>query len=171
MLRLSLATINALDPADFEAGLGHVCEHAPWVARRAARRRPFGSRDELHRAVIETIADASEAERLGVLRQHPELAGKAAIAGDLTVESRREQSSAGLDRLSPEEYRRFHELNRAYTEKFGFPFILAVKGKTKDEILAAFAARLDNDRATEFRTALDQVGRIIGFRLADIVEE
>jgi 2-oxo-4-hydroxy-4-carboxy-5-ureidoimidazoline decarboxylase len=170
MAHLSLAAINALDPAGFEAKLGHVCEHAPWVARRAARRRPFASRDDLHRAMIDAIAEASEAERLAVLRQHPELAGKAAIAGDLTVESRREQSGAGLDRLTPEEYRRFHELNRAYTGKFGFPFILAVKGKTKHEILAAFASRVDNDRATEFRTALDQVGRIIGLRLADVVE-
>lgn len=170
MARLSLAMINALDPADFEARLGHACEHAPWVARRAAARRPFASRDDLHRAMIDAIADASEAERLAVLRQHPELAGKAAIAGDLTADSRREQSGAGLDRLTPEEYRRFHDLNRAYTEKFGFPFILAVKGKTKHEILAAYAARIDNDRATEFDTALEQVGRIIGFRLADIVE-
>ncbi|HXF89994.1 MAG TPA: 2-oxo-4-hydroxy-4-carboxy-5-ureidoimidazoline decarboxylase [Xanthobacteraceae bacterium] len=168
---LSIAAINSLDAAAFAAQLGHVCEHAPWVARRAAERRPFRSRDDLHRAMLAVIAAASEAEQLTLLRNHPELAGKAAIAGDLTADSKKEQGGAGLDRLTAAEYERFHALNRAYNEKFGFPFILAVKGKTKDEILAAFAARVDNDRAEEFRTALEQVGRIIGFRLADIVEQ
>lgn len=169
MPQMSLTELNALDPAAFEARLGHVCEHAPWVAGRAAARRPFASRDDLLRGLLEVIAQASESEKLALLRNHPELAGKAAIAGDLTADSKREQSSAGLDRLTPAEYERFHELNRAYTARFGFPFILAVKGKTKHDILAAFAARLDNDRATELRAALDQVGRIVGFRLTDIV--
>jgi OHCU decarboxylase len=167
---LTIATINSLDADGFEARLGHVCEHAPWVARGAAEHRPFRSREDLHRAMLAVIAHAREADQLALLRNHPELAGKAAIAGDLTADSKKEQGGAGLDRLTAAEYERFHSLNRAYTERFGFPFILAVKGKTKDEILAAFAARVDNDRAAEFRTALDQVGRIIGFRLADIVE-
>lgn len=169
MPALPVSALNALDAAAFEAHLGHVCEHAPWVARRAAARRPFATRHDVHAALLAVIAEASEAEQLGLLRNHPELAGKAAIAGDLTADSKKEQAGAGLDRLTPAEYERFHELNRAYTTKFGFPFILAVKGRTRHEILASFAARLDNDRDTEFRTALDQVGRIIGFRLADIV--
>ncbi len=166
---LTLAEINALDVPAFVTRLGHVFEHAPWVAERTGARRPFASRDDLHRAMLAVIAEASEAERLALLRGHPDLAGRAAIAGDLTADSRKEQAGAGLDRLSREEYERFHALNSAYTTKFGFPFIFAVKGKTKDDILAAYAARVGNDRATELRTALEQVGRIGGFRLADAV--
>lgn len=166
---LTLAELNTLDVWAFVARLGHVFEHAPWVAERVAGRRPFVSRDELHRAMVGVIGEAGEAEKLALLRGHPDLAGRAAIAGDLTVDSKREQAGAGLDRLSREEYERFHALNTAYNTKFGFPFIFAVKGKTKDDILAAYAARVDNDRATELRTALDQVGRIGGFRLADAV--
>lgn len=169
--RLTVRELNALDADAFAARLAHVFEHAPWVAARAVLRRPFVGRDGLHRAMLGVIAAASEAEQLALLRGHPDLAGKAAIAGDLTADSRREQQGAGLDRLTPAEYERFHALNRAYTERFGFPFILAVKGKTKDDILAAFAARAGNDRAVEFREALDQVGRIAAFRLADIVED
>ena len=166
---LTLAEINALDAAAFVTRLGHVFEHAPWVAERTAARLPFASRDDLHRAMLAVIGEASEAERLALLRGHPDLAGRAAVAGDLTADSRKEQAGAGLDRLSREEYERFHALNSAYTAKFGFPFIIAVKGKTKDDILAAYAARVGNDRATELRTALEQVCRIGGFRLADAV--
>jgi OHCU decarboxylase len=169
--RLTFAELNALDAAAFEQRLAHVFEHAPWVARRAAAARPLAGRDALHRAMADAIAQASEAEQLALLRGHPDLAGKAAIAGDLTAESRREQHGAGLDRLTPAEYERFHALNRTYTEKFGFPFILAVKGKSKEDVLAAFAARTGNEPAVEFRAALEQVGRIGGFRLADLVED
>ncbi len=166
---VTLAEINALDVAAFVARLGHIFEHAPWVAERAASHRPFAGRDDLHRAMLAVIGEASEAEKLSLLRGHPDLAGRAAIAGALTDDSRKEQAGAGLDHLSPAEYQRFHALNRAYTTKFGFPFIVAVKGMTKDDILAAYAARIENDRATELRTALEQVGRIGGFRLADAV--
>lgn len=169
--RLTIAELNALDAAAFAARLAHVFEHAPWVAARAAARRPFHGRDDLHRAMREVIAAASEAEQLALLRGHPDLAGKAAIAGGLTPDSRREQQGAGLDRLTPAEYERFHALNRAYKERFGFPFILAVKGKSKDDILAAFATRAGHERPAEFREALDQVGRIAAFRLADVVED
>lgn len=168
---MKIAELNALDEASFEASLGHVFEHAPWVARRTALRRPFADRQSLHTAMVAVIAEASEAEKLALLRGHPELAGKAAIAGNLTADSRREQKGAGLDQLTPAEYQRFHALNDAYKQKFGFPFIVAVKGLTKHDILAAFAARLDSTRARELDTALEQVGRIGGFRLADAVED
>ncbi len=171
MKRLTIAALNSLDGAAFERQLGHVFEHAPWVARQATARRPFTSRDELHRAMLDVIAGASDAERLALLRGHPDLAGKAAIAGELTADSRREQQGAGLDRLTPAEYETFHALNRRYKEKFGFPFILAVKGKSKQDILAAFAARVERDPAVELREAVEQVGRIAAFRLADLVEE
>ena len=169
--RLTIAELNALDTDAFTARLAHVFEHAPWVARRAAAGRPFAGRDGLHRAMVAAIAEAGEAEQLALLRGHPDLAGKAAIAGDLTADSKREQQGAGLDRLTAAEYERFHALNGTYKERFGFPFILAVKGKTKDDILALFAARAGNARAVELRTALEQVGRIAGFRLADLIDD
>jgi OHCU decarboxylase len=169
--RLTMAELNALDAGAFEARLAHVFERAPWVARRAAARRPFAEREGLRRVMVAVIEAASEADQLALLRGHPDLAGKAAIAGDLTADSKREQRGAGLDRLTPAEYERFHALNSTYKERFGFPFILAVKGKTKDDILTTFAQRADNDPAAELREALDQVGRIAGFRLADLIED
>jgi OHCU decarboxylase len=143
----------------------------PWVAARAASRRPFASRAGLQGAMRQVVLEASEAEQMALVCGHPELAGKAAIARELTVDSTREQQGAGLDRLTRAEYERFHVLNAAYRTKFGFPFIMAVKGLHKDEILSAFAARLENERQVEFRTALEQIGRIAGFRLADAVED
>jgi len=169
--KLTIRQVSALDTAEFERRLGSVFEHAPWIARRAAARRPFASRDALHRAMIEIIAGASDDEQLALLRGHPDLAGKAAIAGDLTADSRREQQGAGLDRLTAAEFEAFHALNRRYRDKFGFPFILAVKGKTKQDILAAFAVRIERDAAVERREAIEQVGRIGAFRLADIVAD
>src|SRR5688500_12214150 len=119
----------------------------------------------------QVVLQASEAERTALIRGHPELAGKAAIARELTADSTREQQGAGLDRLTRGEYERFHVLNAAYRSRFGFPFIMAVKGLHKDAILDAFAARLENDRDVEFSTALAQIGRIAGFRLADAVTD
>jgi 2-oxo-4-hydroxy-4-carboxy-5-ureidoimidazoline decarboxylase len=171
MTKLTMAEANGLSAPEFEARLGHVFEHAPWVVARAVSRRPFADREQLHRALVEVIGSAGEDEKLALLRGHPELAGKAAIAGDLTADSKREQSGAGLDRLTPAEYQRFHALNDAYKTKFGFPFIVAVKGKTKHDILAAFAARLDSTRERELATALAEVGKIGAFRLADIVAD
>ena len=115
-------------------------------------------------------AAAPRAERLALLRGHPDLAGKAAVAGDLTAESRGEQASAGLDRCNPEEFQRLQALNAAYKEKFGFPFILAVKGLTREAILAAFEARLAGAPDAEFATALAQVDRIARLRLAVLMD-
>lgn len=169
MSSLTLEQINALDAAAFTARLGHIFEHAPWVARRAAAALPFKSRDDLHRAMVAVIEVARDEEKLELLRNHPDLAGRAALAGQLTPESTREQAGVGLDRLSREDYERFHALNRAYKDKFGFPFIVAVKGLTKDDILAAYETRIGNDRATELETALAQVARIGALRLAELV--
>jgi OHCU decarboxylase len=111
------------------------------------------------------LAGADDNSKLALIRAHPDLAGRAAVAGDLTAASRSEQTGAGLDRCTPEEFRRFHELNEAYKAKFGFPFILAVAGKTRQDILTAFKARLGNDREEEFRTALNEIDRIALLRL------
>lgn len=157
---------------DYVARFGGVFEHSPWIAERAYDAdglQETPTAEGVHVALVGQFRAASASEQLGVLRAHPDLAGKLAIAGDLTEESRNEQAGAGLDRLSPGEHARFTDLNTAYTDKFGFPFIIAVKGKTKDEILAAFEARIGNDRATEFATACKQVERIALLRLREIL--
>lgn len=157
-----------IDRADFLARFGGVFEHSPFIAERAldagAVALPLTA-DGVHAALTDAFRKASAAEQLGVLTAHPDLAGKLAIAGGLTEDSRKEQAGAGLDRLSPDEHARFTALNAAYVEKFGFPFIIAVKGLTKDDILAAFEARVGNTTDEEFETAKAQVERIALLRL------
>ncbi|MCY0094076.1 2-oxo-4-hydroxy-4-carboxy-5-ureidoimidazoline decarboxylase [Hoeflea ulvae] len=163
-----------MDRNDFIAKFGGVFEHSPWIAERAFDHGRIAEpleAEALHEALCAEFRLASHDERLGVLRAHPDLAGKLAIAGDLTEESRSEQAGAGLDRLSPEDHARFTELNSRYMRDFGFPFIIAVKGHTEDSILAAFEARVDNDPETEFETACAQVERIAGFRVAALLAE
>lgn len=157
-----------IDRADFLARFGGVFEHSPFIAERALDVGTVAlplTAEGVHAALAAAFRRASEAEQLGVLRAHPDLAGKLAIAGELTEDSRNEQAGAGLDRLSPAEHARFTELNTAYMEKFGFPFIIAVKGLTKDDILAAFEARIGNVATVEFETAKKQVERIALLRL------
>lgn len=166
---IKLDDLNRMDAKAFTTALAQVFEHAPWVAARTAGARPFASRAALRDAMMTVVRDASADEQMALIRGHPELAGKAKVA--LTADSAREQKGAGLDRLTADEYARFHALNDSYRAKFGFPFIMAVKGRGKDDILAGFAARLDNARDTEIATALEQIGRIAGFRLADLVVE
>jgi 2-oxo-4-hydroxy-4-carboxy-5-ureidoimidazoline decarboxylase len=171
MPKITLDALNAMEASRFTESVGRVYEHAPWIAERTAARRPFPDRAALHAAMARVMKEASEAEQLALIRGHPELAGNAAIAGDLTAESRSEQGGAGLDRLTPAQFQQFHALNAAYRQKFGFPFILAVKGRNAAEILEFFAQRVDNDSDAERRTALEQIGKIAGFRLADLVED
>ncbi|MBY0300654.1 MULTISPECIES: 2-oxo-4-hydroxy-4-carboxy-5-ureidoimidazoline decarboxylase [Sphingomonas] len=139
-------------------------EHSPWVEARADARPSSGDR---HTDLMAVVATASDAERLALIRAHPELAGKAAIDGTLTQASAAEQASAGLDRLTAEEFARFHDLNARYRERFGFPFIICVRLTDKAGILAAMAARLANDRDTEIATAIDEIGRITKLRLEE----
>ncbi|WP_339348425.1 2-oxo-4-hydroxy-4-carboxy-5-ureidoimidazoline decarboxylase [uncultured Sphingomonas sp.] len=139
-------------------------EHSPWVEARADARPSSGDR---HADLMAVVATASDAERLALIRAHPELAGKAAIDGTLTHASAAEQASAGLDRLTAEEFARFHDLNARYRERFGFPFIICVRLIDKAGILAAMAARLANDRDTEIATAIDEIGKITKLRLEE----
>ncbi|TXL71959.1 2-oxo-4-hydroxy-4-carboxy-5-ureidoimidazoline decarboxylase [Vineibacter terrae] len=162
---MTMSDINALDHDAFLARVGPVFEHSPWIAQRAWAARPFDGVAGLHQAMMAVVAAASADEQVALLQAHPDLAGKAARAGSLTADSTREQAGAGLDRLSDTEYDRFDRLNRAYRERFGFPFIVAVKRHTKESILAACEARLGNDRATEIGTALAEVGLITRLRL------
>ncbi len=153
---------------EFISRFGGVFEHSPFIAERAFDDGFVGETldvDRVHTALVAIFRAASTEERLGVLRAHPDLAGRLAIAGELTEDSKKEQAGAGLDRLSPEEHQRFTELNRAYVEKFGFPFIIAVKGLDKQAILSAFEERIDNSRDAEFETATAQVERIALLRL------
>jgi 2-oxo-4-hydroxy-4-carboxy-5-ureidoimidazoline decarboxylase len=168
---ITLAELNAMPAAGFTARLGAIFEHSPWVAERAAARRPFGSVAELHAAMADVVRTASEDERLRLIRAHPELAGKAAVRGELTDESTREQKGAGLDQCNVEEFERMQDLNRRYNEKFGFPFVIAVKGHDRHSILRAFAERLENARDVEAGECIEQIIRIGGFRLADAVKE
>lgn len=140
-------------------------EHSPWVEQRADARPSSGDR---HADLMAVVADATDEERLALIRAHPELAGKAAIDRTLTDASAAEQASAGLDRLTAEEYARFHVLNAAYRERFGFPFIICVRLTDKAGILAAMAARLSHDRATEIATAIAEIGKITALRLKDM---
>ena len=137
-------------------------EHSPWVEARAEARPATGDRLADLMAVVR---DATREEQLALIRAHPELAGKAALDGSLTEASAAEQASAGLDRLTQAEFDRFHALNAAYREKFGFPFIICVRLTDKAGILAAMERRLANDRDTEIAAALDEIGKIVRLRL------
>lgn len=158
---------------DFTQLFGGVFEHSEWIAERAFKRELGPVNDDatgLHAAMCHVFRSASEEERLGVLKAHPDLAGKLAAAKRLTAASSDEQASAGLDALTDEEREAFTRLNAAYVEKFGFPFIIAVRDNTKSQILTAFEARIANDRATEFATACKQVERIAELRLKHILK-
>jgi urate oxidase len=163
---------GAMDRAAFVAAFGAIFEHSPWIAERAFDAGLPPDADTaagLHRAMCAVLrAGDPEAQRTLILA-HPDLAGRLARAGRLTAESTREQRDAGLDHLSDEEVARFTALNDRYRARFGFPFIMAVKGRRKAEILDAFAARLDHDEATEFATALAEIERIALFRLRELL--
>src|SRR5687768_6533418 len=156
---VTLTDLNASDRQAFVAVLGAVIEHSPWVAERAWDARPFASLDGLHAAMMDALSAAGEAAQLAVLRAHPDLGTRARISDA----SAGEQAGAGLDRLTPEEFEQLQALNRKYREKFGFPFLFAVKGATKHDILAAIAGRLPAPRDAEFSEALRQVARIVRF--------
>jgi len=168
---IALSRLNTMPPAQFAEALHGMFEHSPWVAERVVDRRPFASVLDLHAAMTSAVAAASSDEQLALIRAHPELAGRARVRDALTAESAREQSGAGLDSCTPEEFSRLHELNRAYADKFGFPFIIAVRGHDRASIIDAFAKRMQNPLAAERQEALGQIGRIAFFRLADAVTE
>lgn len=157
-----------MNRADFVARFGGVFEHSAWIAERAFdNTSPSGqlSADGLHDALAAEFRAAGEGERLGVLKAHPDLAGRLAVAGELTEGSRMEQAGAGLDRLTPAEFARFTDLNTRYQARFGFPFIIAVKGLAKEEILHAFENRIHHARQDEFDTACHEVEKIARLRL------
>lgn len=162
---LTLVDLNRMAEADFVEALGGIFEHSPWVPQRSFAKRPFASLDSLHGAMVAAMWAASVDEKLALLRAHPQLAGKEADAGTLTAHSTSEQDSVGLTRLTPEEKAKIVSLNGAYLERHGFPFIIAVKLRTKSHIFAAFEQRVQNPKDIEFTTALSEVGKIARIRL------
>lgn len=174
----TIAAVNALDAAAFTARFGDVAERSPWVAERAAGARPFADRAAMIAAFAAAVREAPPAAQLALLRAHPDLADRAAVAAGagevegpdgIAAESRKEQAGAGLDRLTPQEYARFGALNARYRARFGFPFIFAVKGADKGMILTAFEERIGNGAAAERAAALANVERILRFRIEDRV--
>lgn len=152
--------------SEFVARYAGIYEHSAWVAEEAAPVVAGSTDVERIAAVMADCVDNASLERqLALIRAHPDLAGKAQIAGELTEDSTSEQASAGLDQCSADEYERFQTLNDAYREKFGFPFVMAVRGSGRAGILAAFAGRLENDADAEFETALTEIHKIARLRL------
>jgi len=170
----TLTQINQFSTAEFSSAFGAVYEQSPWIAERAFALKPaigFASRAAVHAALVATVQSASEDEHLKLLNSHPELAGKEAASGTLTSESTSEQAGAGLTLMTAMLVTTLREHNTAYREKFGFPFIIAVRNNTQDAIFAAVTSRLTNTRAMEFNNNLMQVGEIARLRLLDIITE
>ncbi|WP_019588780.1 factor-independent urate hydroxylase [Deinococcus apachensis] len=168
---LTLSAVNALPSAEFVRHFGGVLEHSPRYAEGVSRERPFGSVEELAAAFTAAVFWDTPEQQLALIRAHPDLAGKAALAGEVTAESASEQASAGLDRLTPEEYAEFHRLNAAYHTKFDMPYIVCVREHTKSSILAGAAERLDNTPEQERETALREIGKIARLRVLDLVRQ
>lgn len=162
---MTLDELNGKDRSGFVGAVGSAFEDSPWVAERAWDRRPFESIDALHDAMSSVVASARRDEQLSLLRAHPELGAHAKMSQASTLE----QASAGLAELTRDEAERFRSLNSAYREKFGFPFLYAVKGRTALDILDALERRLTSARDIEHDEALRQVYRIARFRLEDMI--
>ncbi len=171
-MALTLEQLNAASPAEALQLLDGLYEHSPWIAEQALAQRPFRSQAHLQHALAQVVRTAGQDAQLALIRAHPELAGKAMVAKNLTAESTNEQSKAGLTQCTPEEFARIQALNAAYNERFGFPFILAVRGPRgtglpKQEIIETFARRLDNHPEFELAEALRNIHRIAEIRLND----
>jgi OHCU decarboxylase len=171
MKSMKLAELNSVPESQFLERIGGPLEGETWLAKRVAVLRPFANREALVKAFHQIIAEASLEEKISLIASHPDLAGKAAIDGNLSAMSVAEQAAAGLDKLSPEEYAEFSRLNSAYKERFGFPFVICAREHNKTSILAHFASRLDNPSETEIETGINEVLKILNLRLIDMIED
>ena len=169
--RRTMAELNGMSPADFTRVVGHVFEHSPWIAEKTASRRPFNGFDQLLEALCQTVKMSSADQKLALIRAHPDLVGRAALAGTLTSESSGEQAAAGLNKLTTDEVALFQQQNEAYRKKFGFPFIICARLNKKDAIIAGFARRLQNSRDAEIHAALEEIFKIAGLRLRDLITD
>ena len=170
-MSIRIKDINDSEQAHFVELLGAIFEHSPWVAELVYPERPFSSRNELHQVMAAAVRHAPAVQRMALLCQHPELAGKEADAGTLTDDSKREQAGAGLNQCTASELQTIKSLNQAYRTKFSFPFIIAVTGLDKFQIIAAMEKRLENTEQTEFDTAIGEVEKIARIRIDALIDE
>jgi N-carbamoyl-L-amino-acid hydrolase len=168
---IALERLNSISAQDFVAALASIFEHSPWVPERVAALRPFASGIALHKAMSAAVLQAEEALQLALIRAHPQLAGRAALRGDVTSASTSEQKGAGLSALTQSQLTLISSLNAQYADRFGFPFVLAVKGHTPDSVIETLAERVSHDAPQEQSVALREICRIAYFRLTDLVRE
>ena len=160
-----LTELNQMTQQEFTEVLGDIWEHTPEIAANCSLNRPFSNVDTLYNSMVEVLEEMGEAEQLALIKAHPDLGSKAKMA----KASVKEQAGVGLDKLNPEEYNLFLALNSAYKDKFGFPFIIAVKNHTKESILESFAERLNNSQEEEKKAALSEIKAIARFRLYTLI--
>jgi OHCU decarboxylase len=168
---MTIAELNNLSREEFTRVIGPVFEHSPWIAESAWEQRPFDDSERLYLALFRVVQNAGPEKQVKLIQAHPDLVGRAALAGSLTPESNREQASAGLGQLSPQEIALFQKNNAAYQAKFGFPFVICARLNKKEAILQGFETRLKNTREHEILAALDQIGKIAWLRLQDIITD
>ena len=166
---ISLNTLNNASKDEFINHLAGIYEHSPWVAERAYDLRPMTSLDDLQTKMQQCVLNSADETKLSLICNHPELAGKEAEQGSLTTASLSEQANSGLSHCSAEELRQFKQLNKQYRDHFGFPFVVAVKGLTRYDILEQMQQRLNNPKQQEFDTCIEQIGKIAGFRLSALL--
>jgi 2-oxo-4-hydroxy-4-carboxy-5-ureidoimidazoline decarboxylase len=169
--KYTLAKLNGLPQKDFVQIVGPVFEHSPWVSEMTWKQRPFANFQNLYRALCETVKNSGREQQLALICSHPDLVGRAALAGTLTRESTNEQAGAGLNLLSPEEIDLFQKQNATYKNKFGFPFVICARLNKKEAILAGFEQRLKNSRGQEIKTALEEIFKIARLRLNDLITD
>ncbi len=169
--QITLQEINTLDQPHFIQALGGLFEGPPWIVAEAWHKRPFASRAHLYQTLCTIMYEAPVAQQVELLQAHPDLVGRAALAGTLSPSSTAEQAAAGLDHLSPEEIATFTKLNAAYSERFGFPFVICARENKKESILAGFAIRLQHSREQEIAAALAEVVKIFQSRLQAVFKE
>jgi len=169
--QITLQEINILDQPHFIQALGSLFEGPPWIVSAAWYKRPFASLDALYQTFCTIMYEAPVERQVELLQAHPDLVGRAALAGTLSSSSTAEQAAAGLDRLSPAEIATFTKLNASYFEHFGFPFVICARENKKESILAAFAVRLHQSREQEIATALAEVAKICSLRYFNLVSE
>lgn len=168
--KISLASLNQYSKDQFIESLGGIFEHSPWVADLIYEDRPFETIAQLQQTMIEAVQHSPEFQRMALICNHPELAGKEAAAGTLTEDSRQEQSRAGLDQCTTADLAQLQSLNLAYRKKFEFPFVIAVTGLNKDQIIAALESRLKNSFNVEFDTSIAEIGKIGTIRLNALID-
>src|SRR5580658_7840691 len=170
-MNLALSRLNELNCTEFVSIVGPVFEHSPWIAEKTWLKRPFAGIEELHFTMCNSVRDAGLEKQLALIRAHPDLVGRAALAGTLTRESTNEQAGAGLNKLFPGEIILFHRQNETYRSKFSFPFVICARMNKKEAILAGFEKRLQNTREQEVHIALEEIFKIAEFRLRDLISD